>query len=151
MQTLQANIEPDGALVDILLGLSSAQARSLRRSGSPLPQPVAARALLDTGADVSCADSRVLAPLLGHGLRPIRFVFTNMPALGGLALAGEYSVNLTIVHPSRQVAANLTLHDLPLVEQSLGALGYEFLLGRDVLAHCLLVCDGPGRRLTLGY
>jgi hypothetical protein len=58
---------------------------------------------------------------------------------------------MTLVHPSANQRANLVLRSLPVLEQPLNQLGYEALLGRDVLEHCLLVYDGPSRLLTIAY
>ena len=40
---------------------------------------------------------------------------------------------------------------LPVYERALGAIGYQALLGRDVLASCGFFYDGPGKRFTLAY
>jgi hypothetical protein len=66
-------------------------------------------------------------------------------------VVSEYPVSLTLVHPSRSAKANLVLRNHPVLEQPLGPLGYQALLGRDVLAKCLLVYDGPSATFTLAY
>jgi hypothetical protein len=43
------------------------------------------------------------------------------------------------------------LRDHPVLEQPLGQLGYQLLIGRDVLAACLFIHDGPASRFTLAY
>jgi hypothetical protein len=151
VQTLTGSVSPDGALVDVLIGLAAPDVLLLRRSGRPIPQPVAARALLDSGADASCVEPALLAPLLAAGLALNRLVIANMPATGGMNLAGEYNTSLTVVHPSGNARANLVVRNHPLVEQPLGVLGYQVLLGRDFLDRCALFLDGPSRAFTLAY
>jgi hypothetical protein len=60
-------------------------------------------------------------------------------------------VELTLVHPSGYARANLVSRNLPVLEQPLNQLGYQALIGRDILDRCLLVYDGPGRAFTPGY
>jgi|SRR5208337_2536095 len=151
MNTLSALVDAQGALIDILLTLAGPDLLALRQKGAPLPQPVAARAVIDTGADVTCLDSKLIVPLIASGLPPGKFLLTNLPATGGLRPSMEYSVGLTIVHPSGRTRSNLVLRNQPVVEQALGSLGYDALIGRDVLDRCLLIYDGPGRRFSLAY
>ena len=151
MRTFQGIIQPDGAIVEVLLGLTATDVQLLRTTGRPVPAPVAARALLDLGADACCADPSVLAPLLSLGLQQAGYVFTNLPAAGGVKPASEYFASLIIVHPSGVSRANLVLHNHLVVEQALGPLNYQVLIGRDVLDRCLLVYDGLGKQFTLAY
>jgi hypothetical protein len=50
MHTLNGTILPEGAFLEVLIGLAGADAQKLRKSGAPVPAALAARALLDTGA-----------------------------------------------------------------------------------------------------
>jgi hypothetical protein len=138
-------------LVEAVIGLAASNVQVLRQAGQAVPAPVTVRALIDTAADVSCVDPQVLAPLVAAGLMPGRYVFANMPAMSGLNLAGEYTLSLTILHPSGNARAHLVLRNHPVVEQTLGPLGYQALVGRDILDRCLHVYDGPGKRFTLAY
>jgi hypothetical protein len=58
---------------------------------------------------------------------------------------------LTVLHPSLRRRSHLVLPDHHVVEQPLGVLGYQAVLGRDVLAGCLVVYDGPAGACTLAY
>ncbi|MBY0527846.1 MAG: hypothetical protein K2R98_30900 [Gemmataceae bacterium] len=60
-------------------------------------------------------------------------------------------MSLTITHPSGDSQAQLVFRNLPVIQQPLGQLGYQALIGRDVLERCLLVYDGPAKRYTLAY
>jgi hypothetical protein len=151
MPTFDVVIELDEALVDIQVGLCAADVQALRLAGSPVPVPLAARALIDTGANVSCVDPRLTAPHVTAGVRPTRFVLANVPALGGLGMAALYVATLAIVHPSGNARADFVLRDHEVVERPLANLGYEALIGRDVLNQLVHFWNGPGQRLTLAY
>ncbi len=63
-----------------------------------------------TGSDVTCLDPTVLSPLgAAANLQPARFVLTNVPMVGGVSLAAEYFVGLSILHPSANPRADLIL------------------------------------------
>ncbi len=151
MTTLQGSIGTDGALVAIWLTLAHANIQNLRQAGMPLPAPLALHALLDPGAEATCIDAKSLRPLVNLGLAPSRIIMTNSPALGGSTVTTEYTIGLTIVHPSGNPSANLVLRNHPVVELALGTLGYDALIGRDILDRCLLIYDGPGKSFTLAY
>jgi hypothetical protein len=151
MKSFHLALQREGALVEAELGIAAVDALALRRAGRPVPGPVPLKVLIDTGAEVSCVDAQALAPLIALGLTPTRHVLTNLPATGGLNFASEYAVSLTVLHPSRKPKWDLQLRNLLVVEQSLAALGYQALLGRDALARCLLIYDGPSHSFTLSY
>jgi len=75
----------------------------------------------------------------------------NVPSLGGVSFAPSHDVRLTVVHPSVDRAHDLVLSDILIMGLDLGTLGYQALLGRDVLAHCRFLFDGPGKRFKLRY
>jgi hypothetical protein len=143
---------PDGALVNVMVGLSGPDVRTLRQAGKPIPGPIAARAILDTGANATCLDPGVLTSLVqAVGLKPVRFLLANVPALGGVGWSAEYALSLPVVHPSGQPRDNRTWQEHPVVEQPLAQLGYQVLLGRDLLDDCLFVYNGPDGSFTLAY
>jgi len=151
MNTVSFTINSAGPLVEVHFGLPAAKVHALRRAGRVVPSPVIVRALIDTGADVSCIDKGILAPLIALGLKPNRFVFANLPAAGGVNLAGEYALGILIPHPSGDPKSALRFRSQPVIEQPLASLGYQALLGRDALARCLLIYDGPSGTFTLCY
>ena len=80
------------------------------------------------------------------GLAVSRWLHVNAPGLGPLSAVPEYAVSMSLPVG----AANpLLFKALPVYERALGALGYQALLGRDVLAPCGFFYDGPGKRFTL--
>jgi hypothetical protein len=151
MNTMNGPIDADGALVDVLIELSAAAALTLRNSGLAVPAPVPLRAVIDTAAEVTCIDTQALAPFVAAGATRRRFVLANLPALGGLMLNSEYAMSVTLVHTSGNPRANLVLRNLPVLEQTLGPLGYQALLGRDVLEYCLFIYDGRSKTFLLAF
>jgi hypothetical protein len=146
---LDLAVGPAGVIVPVEVTLSTPVLNRLRAAGLAVPTPVPVSALLDTGSEVTVVDAGVLAPLVGHGLQPSRFVYTNAPSAGGLAPTLEYHLGLAVGRDPRRPRSGLALPAHPVYERALGALGYQALIGRDVLDHCAFFYDGPGRRITL--
>jgi hypothetical protein len=148
MPWLSGILQREGALVAVEIGLSRSEVRRLRNAARPIPAAVSLRALLDTGAECSCVDPQAVAtlalPLKNIGL-------ANIPAVGGLTPITQHDASLTIIHPSGNARDNLVIGDLPLAEVPLAALGYEVLIGRDVLRWCRFLYNGPGGRFRLSY
>ena len=140
--------EDDGATVAVRVGVSRQELFRLRAARQPIPQPADLIALIDTGAQVTCVDP---AAVRGQGLTLYGVTPVNVPAAGGLTGAVQYAASLTVVHPSGNPTDDLVVPDLPLTEVPLGPLGYQLLIGRDVLVFCTLHFDGPGRSFTLDY
>jgi hypothetical protein len=63
MPTLAGPITADGAVVNVLIGVSEARRQTLRRVGFPVPAPSALRAVLDTGSFATLADIQAILPL----------------------------------------------------------------------------------------
>jgi hypothetical protein len=148
MPILIGTIESEGALVDVLVGLSRTEVRRLRQAARPIQTPVTLRALLDTGAECTCIDLHAAAPLvLPFG----GITLVNAPALGGLQACAEHDASLTVLHPSGNPADNWVIADLSLADRPLGALGYQVLIGRDILALAAFLYNGKAGTFTLDY
>jgi hypothetical protein len=65
--------------------------------------------------------------------------------------AVRYSAALLIPHPSGNPRDDFDIPDVILTELDIGALGYEMLIGRDLLVLCSLRFDGPSLSFTLSY
>jgi hypothetical protein len=141
-------VQSEGALVEVLLGWSAAAAQQQRASLRPVVSPVQVGALLDTGAEMSCVDVSVIQQL---GLPFAGTAPANLPAHGGLTFGALHDASLTILHPSGQIRDYLIVLNLSVLELSLAPLGYQALIGRDVLARCRFLYDGPNNRFRLGY
>jgi hypothetical protein len=151
MITLSLTISPLGPIVQVRIGLNAGTIQVLRSAGKAIPQAVDADALIDSGSDATCVDPSVLAPLRNVGLQHQTILLTHTPALGGRLFALEYDVGLRIVHPFANPKMDLVTASQLIIEQPLSALGYSVLIGRDVLAKCLFILDGPSNSFTLGY
>src|SRR5262249_39246278 len=105
-------------------------------------------ALLDTGSDTTCIDPSLVQAL---GLPVAGFSLGNVPAAGGLTHIMQYQVGLVILHPSGQASQNFTNNNLLVAEVPLNQLGYQALIGRDLLDRCKFVYDGPAKQFSLTY
>jgi hypothetical protein len=148
MPVVTGTLAAEGALVDVRIGWSDPAARQLRTALRPVPPPIDTRALIDSGAECSCIDPSIIRAL---GLPVGGFVMANVPAHGGLTFAAQHDASLTILHPSGDARLHLTLGSLLAVELAIGVLGYQVLLGRDVLRSCRFLVDGPGNNFELSY
>jgi hypothetical protein len=148
MPILSDVLTAEGALVDLLVGLSAATIHALRTAGRPVPSPLPVRALIDTGADMTCVDRNVLQglPLAWGGM-----ALANVPTHGGITIAAQHEVTLTIVHPSGNPSDDLIEPNLYVLELPLASLGFQALIGRDVLARCCFRYDGPASQFDLEY
>lgn len=63
----------------------------------------------------------------------------------------QYEANLTVVHPTRQAGSDLVMRNTLLVELPRRTLGYQALIGRDVLALCDFLYGGRAGTFTLTY
>jgi hypothetical protein len=59
----------------------------------------------------------------------------------------QFDVSLTLLHPAlfRNWSA------VPVVEAALAPQGIRGLIGRNILAECLFLYDGPASRFILGF
>jgi len=148
MPVLTGLLRDEGAVVEILLGWSAAGVRQERAALRPIPPPLQTRALLDTGAELTCVDASLIQQLNlpFAGTAPV-----NLPAHGGLTFSALHDASVTILHPSGRPRNHLAVLDLSVVELDLAALGYQALLGRDVLARCRFLYDGPKNTFQLRY
>ena len=148
MPILRGRLHADGAFVEVQVNWSAVQARQLRQAHRPVPPALDARALVDTGAEVTCVDAVLIQQL---GLPLAQLALANIPALGGLRVGAHYHGGMTIVHPSGAPGASLTVADLLILEVPLGGLGYQVLIGRDVLTRCDFLYRGRRQRFALRY
>jgi hypothetical protein len=137
-------LQREGAVVGVQIGWSAGRARQLRQAYRPVPPALDVRALLDTGAEVPCVDGLLVQQL---GLPLAQLALANIPALGGLRVGAHYHAGV-VVHPS---GSPLVVPDLLVLEAPLVGLGYQALIGRDVLARCDFLYSGRRRRFTLRY
>jgi hypothetical protein len=145
---LRGVLRAEGALVEVQACWSAGQARRLRQAQRPVPPALDVRALLDTGAEITCLDTVVVQQL---GLPLAQLALANVPALGGLWAGAHYHASVTVVHSSSDPALALVIQNMLILEVPLAGLGYQALLGRDVLDRCDFIYAGRRQRFTLAY
>jgi hypothetical protein len=145
MPVLTTQLDPEGPVVTLLIGVSMPRAAALQAANQPVPPPVQVRGLIDTGASGTCV---VAAALQSLALVSTGTASMVTPSTGPTPVpCSQYDVSLTILHPN----LNLMLPAMPIIEcQSLGGT-IQALVGRDFLAYCLFVYDGQAQRFSLGY
>lgn len=145
MPHLTLPILADGPVLDVIIGVSHARRDALNKARQSIPKPVKIRALIDTGASGTVIDS---APLGKLNLQPTGQIPIHTPSTEGVPeLKYQFDVSIIFVHP----AATLTINEHPIIESSLAAQGIQALIGRDLLARCVLVYDGAARGFILGF
>jgi|GEM_PF-4087803 len=93
----------------------------------------------------------LLTPYVREGMPLVAFVHLNALGLAGLNLRPQYLAGLRIEHPSGNPKLDYVIPALDLVEHDFGALSYQVLIGRDILARCKFLYDGPANTFSLTY
>jgi hypothetical protein len=145
MPSVTLPITPAGPIVPILVGVNQPWAQQLRTSGQPVPPAVLVQLVADTGASCTCLDPTVLAAL---GLSPTGSTSIHTPSTGAAPhTVNQYDVSLNIQFPTLMFSMSC----VPVIESHLLAQGIQGLLGRDMLAHALLIYNGPAGTFVLSF
>lgn len=143
-------LEPSGAgpLLTAVIGVSEPRGGALVAASQPVPSPMPIRGLVDTGASNTCIDPSVLSAL---GLSPSGQTLCHSPTTGATPQTKHlYDVSLQINAGMNEPFLHFTT--LPVMSSDLlQAQGIHVLIGRDVLAMCLLIYNGTVGQFTLGY
>jgi hypothetical protein len=149
MPLLKARIDHFGRPIVVLYVLPPAyHMASLAEEDQPTPQPRRVSALVDTGASQTHVEKAVLDDF---GLAPVGQTHVHTSTTGDAPiLADTYAVLL--FHGEAGGDENVMAWNLPVIAaEDLSRLGVQALLGRDVLARCLLVYDGCDGRVTIAF
>jgi hypothetical protein len=136
----------DGMTVDVLIGLTRANAQALRSAGRSVPQPILLRALVDSGSDFTSVVDTAVAPL---GLLPLGPFTVN--TANGMAIVNRYAVDFTLLAPGGISAQNLVQPLMPVLGMANAPIGFDVVVGMDLLRTCLLIQDGPSDQFTLAF
>ncbi len=147
--TLQ--IGPGGPVVDAVIAVSAARHSAILAANQTPPLPVPVRALIDTGASCTCVEPSILQQLqltpTGQGL-----VYT--PTTGATPVAcAQYDIGI-LIPSGGGGAAHFAIPNLMVAAAqpaSLQQQGIQALIGRDLLANCVLWYNGGGGFFTLAY
>ena len=143
-----------GVRVQVRITINRASLLTLRTNRQPVPPPVVVTAVIDTGAERSCVDPavaiRAALPLYGFGFATAPGTAAHtLPSLGGTTINSIYQASLAVVHPTQR--SDLVVPEIILGTLPLRSFGIEGVIGRDVLASCVLVYNGPTGSATLAY
>jgi hypothetical protein len=145
MPIISGLITNDGAIIEVMIGLTPSQTALRRSHGQPIPSPLLLRAQIDNGASQTCIDLQCVLTL-GLLSTATRAMVTPTKS-GASQTLDAYDVSVTLVHS----ATNLFLPQVEVVGASMFLQGFDVLLGRDVLKHCLFVQDGPAGVFSLAF
>ena len=133
-------------LVHVIVGVSLRQKKDLEAVHLAVPTPALMTLVVDTGAAMSAIDPEALAPLQ----LPLAGVMQIRPVTG----SGPETYPANIYHVCMDLPAPdkaMRLGELLVFENRFRHQGIDGLLGRDVLAHCLLVYNAPAGHFTLAF
>lgn len=133
------NLQAVGPIVELRIAVGGAAEAALRKAGNSIPAPVPAVAMIDTGATGTVIRQGLAAQL---GLNPVGVTYINTPSSTNVACY-EYLVRLLLPN---NVLVEATVLEAPLQGQHI-----QCLIGRDVLAHGVLVYIGYGNLFSLSF
>jgi predicted aspartyl protease len=134
-----SNLQAVGPIVELRIAVGAAVESALRKAGTALPGPVPAVAMIDTGATGTVIRQGLAAQL---GLNPVGVTHISTPSSTNVACY-EYVVRLLFPN---NVLVETTVLEAPLQGQHI-----QCLIGRDVLAHGVLVYIGYGNLFSLSF
>lgn len=148
MPNFTLHVDANGPVLNVLITVSEARAAALQAKGAAIPQGVHAKGLVDTGASNSCIDSSVIRAL---GVPQTGETTVLTPSTkDGPVPASLYDVGLQIYSDTTQPP--LHVRNLPVMESHLFEYqGIHALIGRDVLAKCILHFNGTVGIYTLAF
>jgi len=142
-------ITPAGPVMALYIGVSQAKRGVLTAAGLSIPPPILIKGLVDTGASGTCVDPAHIQQL---GLTPTGTVPVLTPSTGATPhSANQYDVSIFIPGATQNHPV-FSLQNVAVLESHLTAgQGIDALIGRDILAHCLLNYDGASGLFTIAY
>src|SRR2546421_6805219 len=129
-----ADLRSAGATVDVRLARPISSVTQRRKPNPGLP----AIALIDTGSSATVLKEGLPAAL---GLKPTSTTYVNTASASNV-LCEEFAVTF-LVHG---LSIRTTALELPLC-----ASGIDCLIGRDVLAQCVMTYIGPDNQVILSF
>ena len=135
------NLVQVGPVAEVTVATTRSLSAALSERGAPVPPGVRAVAMLDTGASAT-----VLAPSVVNalGLRPVGVALISTPSTTEPQSVHKYAVDLALPN-------GLSVRDVVALEAPLGGQRIECLIGRDILAHGVLVYVGCANQVTLSF
>jgi predicted aspartyl protease len=128
-----------GPLVDMRVWIGTPVEEVLKKAATKVPEPVTVKAMIDTGATGSVIQPSVAQQL---GLQPVGVVAISTPSSENVPCF-QYTVRLLFPN-------NVTVEALA-IEAPLRGQQIQCLIGRDVLAHGVLIYTGYINQFTLSF
>lgn len=133
------NLQALGPVVDMRVWIGTPVEEALKKSGDSLPDPVLVKGMIDTGATGTVIQPEIAKKL---GLQPVGVVTISTPSSENVPCY-QYSVRL--IFPSNVIVEAIAI-ETPLKGQHI-----QCLIGRDVLAHGILVYTGYINQFSLSF
>lgn len=136
---------PLGPIIPVGVWFSES-ARASAETASSVKMRIA-QALIDTGASCSVVDPSLIEPL---GIKPVSVSKAHTPSTDGKPISiPVYDVSIYLV--DNEKTSKVWERSFPVMCANLRAQGIDMLLGRDVLAECLLIYDGRFGSCTIAF
>ncbi len=132
-----------GPILNVEVSLPRLLAEMMSEKGESIPTPAVGWALLDTGASRTCVDGKTIS---GLGVSPIGLV--PVGSASGQAQHDLYPARLRFPGEGLDIDFSSVV-SVDLAGQAVEDQPIIALIGRDVLARCVLVYNGPGGFFTL--
>ena len=133
------SLQAMGPLVDMRVWIGTPVEDALKKAASKIPEPVSVKGMVDTGATGSVLQPDIARQL---GLQPVGVVSISTPSTENLPCF-QYAVRL--IFPNNVIVEAIAI-EAPLKGQQIQA-----LVGRDVLAHGVLIYTGYINQFTLSF
>jgi len=133
------NLQALGPLVDMRIWVGTPVEEAVKKAGGKVLDPVSVKGMIDTGATGSVIQPTIAQQL---GLYPIGVVNISTPSSESIPCY-QYSVRL--IFPNNVIVEAIAI-EAPLKGQQI-----QCLVGRDVLAHGVLIYTGYINQFTLSF
>lgn len=138
-----------GPIINTDLTVNAAHRDALQQAGQPIPPPVRCRFLIDTGSDATVV-KHDFADKAG-----LKLINASAPLHGvGVDTTGRVYIGrilFTLESKIAQGAMHSIFVDTQVRSGNLASDRIDGLIGRDVLTHFTLTCDGRSGLVTMRY
>ena len=148
MSLVTGSLTADGAVIDVLIGVSQNRRQRLLSVGFALPAEVVLRAQIDTGSYIT---GLIPAAFDQLGLQPFRVVPVRTPSTtpDKPCYCEMFDVSLTLL-------SGMTRMDIPSVHVIASAdfqreENVQAIIGRDILNCCVFTYAGPHSTFSLAF
>ena len=134
------NLKQIGPVCQVRIGVSSVTSQVLSSGGESIPPPIEVAALIDTGAGGTCIKPEVVKTL-GLVCRGVTQIATPSTKAHSCNL-----YDVSIHFPNGVLLPTIMAIEAPLEGQNI-----QCLIGRDVLAHGILIYNGYTDTFSLSF